>query len=385
MRTRLGVATTVAIAVAVSFARPAVGATDTTPPQIVDLQLSPQTFTEDGLHTDLLTVTAQIHDDGSGVQIVNSTFTDPCIASPGVTISRVSGASAGGPRPPDVFNLIPVLTLTSGTINDGTWQATLPIPSTYDGTWEITNVCVVDNADNETNVDPRQQGITRTFTVNGTDQPLLSALRFFPNPVARGQAVTVSGLLTDAETGQGIADTKIGVGQDEGCGPDVTIGSGVTTSPTGQWSDAFGVPDATGNGFICATLTAPEGLDLDGSTTPTDGVIAGQVLGHLRVRTQFLSARSASSSVRHGTNVSVTGAVWPEALFARVILQRLVSGTWRDVNQAPLRDSGRYTLVATPPRIGINTYRVHTPSSGCRDGVCRFVGSTSPTFVIRGT
>jgi hypothetical protein len=98
-----------------------------------------------------------------------------------------------------------------------------------------------------------------------------------------------------------------------------------------------------------------------------------------------LSAAPAKSSVRHGTNVDVGGRAvavgvpyWPLRPRTRVGLQRLVGRHWRTVSEGTIRQNGRFTLVATPPR-GRNLYRAAFPKQQT------FVSATSRTFVIRGT
>jgi hypothetical protein len=364
-------------------ATPAHASTDTSPPQVLDIQLSPTTFAVSGLATKLLTVQVHLTDSGSGILYGQSVSCD----SPDIVIQRVSGHSTGGPLSPEESTIM-VLRLVSGTDNDGIWQGTLPVPSTYDGTWQVVNACVADNAGNETNEDPRQHGITRSFTVTGSRQPMVSAPAFAPDPLRRGDtSLTVSGSVTDSATGAGLPNVKLGIGNDNTCGGDLYFGHTVTTSAGGRWSYVIQNPEPTGFNNECPTLTGPNGSDINfyPEPGPDEAALVGFTNGYPRVQTVFLSAHPASTSVHHGTNDDVTGSVWPGGAGGRAILQRLVSGSWHNVNQALVRSSGRFTVVATPPAVGTNTYRVVRPSDQCVAGRCRFVGSVSQTFTITGT
>jgi hypothetical protein len=99
-----------------------------------------------------------------------------------------------------------------------------------------------------------------------------------------------------------------------------------------------------------------------------------------------LSAGPAKGSVPKGTYVTVDGRAgavavqrWPSDPRVRVYLQRLVGRHWRTVGESTIRPNGRFTLVATPPRVGTNVYRVTVPPQ--QD----FGSARSGTFTIRGT
>jgi hypothetical protein len=86
--------------------------------------------------------------------------------------------------------------------------------------------------------------------------------------------------------------------------------------------------------------------------------------------------------------VAVTGHVLPAPEYdprysyhRRIYLQRLVSGTWRTVTAARVRDSGRYTLTTTAPSHGTHLYRVYKP--GSRVYFWRYIGGFSRTIIVR--
>jgi hypothetical protein len=64
----------------------------------------------------------------------------------------------------------------------------------------------------------------------------------------------------------------------------------------------------------------------------------------------------------------------------QIYLQRLVSGTWRTVNVATVRYSGRYTLIATPPTRGNHRYRTY--KVGYTDGRHHYIGAVSRTVLV---
>jgi hypothetical protein len=99
-------------------------------------------------------------------------------------------------------------------------------------------------------------------------------------------------------------------------------------------------------------------------------------VAHFRIK-YAISAAPAARSVPARTDVDVTGHLYPPAAQKTLHLQRLYGRTWRTVNDGADRSSGRFTLVATPPK-GLSYYRVYAP------GDAGSVGNTSATFTITG-
>jgi hypothetical protein len=91
----------------------------------------------------------------------------------------------------------------------------------------------------------------------------------------------------------------------------------------------------------------------------------------------LVRATPTANVVTVGTPVEVTGNVTPAVEGKTVNLQRLYGTTWRTVSTAVTRASSRYTVVVTPPGVGIYPYRVQVD-----DGENR-VGNASPTFAVR--
>jgi hypothetical protein len=136
----------------------------------------------------------------------------------------------------------------------------------------------------------------------------------------------------------------------------------------------------------CAMINLPGGQTINKYPYPTSNdQVAAIVGGDVRVVFDVMSAQPAATHVRHGTNVAVDGAVWPARVYGRVLLQRLVSSSWHTVNSGGVRESGRYTVIATPPTAGNHQYRVVRPSDYCTNGVCRYIGAVSATFTITAT
>jgi hypothetical protein len=96
------------------------------------------------------------------------------------------------------------------------------------------------------------------------------------------------------------------------------------------------------------------------------------------------SASPSRRSAPRRSAVAVTGRVLaltvPVTRFGGppVALQRRVGHHWRTVGTGNVRDNGRFTLTANPPR-GRNLYRVQLR------GNLSYASSTSRTFTVTGT
>jgi hypothetical protein len=95
--------------------------------------------------------------------------------------------------------------------------------------------------------------------------------------------------------------------------------------------------------------------------------------------TYSVTAAPAATSAPAGTNVEVNGKIDPPSQRKTVHLQRLYSTGWRTVNSGETRPSARFTILATPPGVGLWSYRIYVP------GEPGITGNVSKTFTIRGT
>jgi hypothetical protein len=134
---------------------------DSAPPTLVDIEFTPDAVAVAGLA--LVPVTVNVHlTDESGVQAVHSS-TDGSF--PFILVNRVSGGSR--------LTEVATLSLTSGTIQDGVWSASVQVPSTWNGQWQVTTVVAVDTVSNKLEIDPRTTPIEAALAVTGTHQPAL--------------------------------------------------------------------------------------------------------------------------------------------------------------------------------------------------------------------
>jgi hypothetical protein len=251
-----------------------------------------------------------------------------------------------------------------------TYRASVPVASTTHGTWRFWYV----RLDSDPyDLDLRTVGLPApTLGVTGSHRPRLRfALTPHPLPYP-GRTVTMTVRATFDDTGAPV------VGQFT----DVTYG-GVTPCPgCSGTTDAKGrmvrpVPVTDHRQVVARMpLKAPGFL----GWSPVYSVMTRDV-----VVQPALTASPARSSVPHGTNVDVNGQAfvvgvkdWSFKPRADLVLQRLVGRHWRTVSWSGVRPTGRFTVVATPPK-GRNLYRVLMGSQH------DFGPGTSRAFLIRGS
>ncbi len=107
------------------------------------------------------------------------------------------------------------LSLTAGTPQDGTWSATIHVPSTWNGTWEVNRLVATDAAWNRLDVDPSASADTR-LKVTGTHRPAVT-MRLTPDPLVGDGPLTVAGRFYYEDTGEGIGNQPIFFGTDNLC------------------------------------------------------------------------------------------------------------------------------------------------------------------------
>jgi len=344
-------------------------AADPPPPTLVDVQLSRTAVTVSGLRTVEVTVSVHLVDPAGVAETSNPEIPAPW---PLVGLTRTSGRSTSG-APQSVYR---DLDLTSGTAQDGTWTAKLLVPSTYEGTWQVSYLAAQDGDGGSLFVDPRTAGITRTLTVTATHQPSLS-FGFAPAVVVgAATSVAVKGRAVDADTGAPIAGLllTLGNGRQENCGAYGYGGSAWTvTDARGYYAFGGRRPD---EGYFCVISPLPQRRRTLDQYRDTTLLFRS---GSPTVQ-PVLSAAPDRSTGTAGATVAIRGNAGPLASMTgrQILLQRLVGRTWRQVGSSYVRASGRYTLYATPPTRGVHLYRaVTTAIATLRAGVSPTVRITA--------
>ncbi len=339
---------------------------DPPPPTLVDVRLSRSAVTVSGLRGVEVTVSVHLRDPAGVVETSNPEIPAPW---PLVALQRTSGRStSGAPRA-----LYRGLDLTSGTAQDGIWTAKVLVPSTAEGTWQVSWVVAQDGEGGTLAVDPRTAGITRTLTVTATHQPSLS-FGFAPAVVVGNGAVAVKGRAVDADTGAPIAGLllTLGTGRRENCGAYGYGGTAwATTDRRGYYTFAARRVDELAFCVISPLPQRRRTLDPYRDTTLLFRS------GSPTIR-PVLSAAPDRSTVPAGETVAIRGHAAPLAQLAgaQILLQRLVGRTRRQVGSSYVRASGRWTLYATPPARGAHLYRAVTAAAGT------LLAGVSPTVRI---
>jgi hypothetical protein len=263
---------------------------------------------------------------------------------------------------------------TGGSGAAGTFTATVRVPSSADGSWRVADV-VWEGGPGGLGADPRSSGVAdATLVVTGTHRP---RIRFSvspqPLPYPRTRA-TVRAVASFGDTGARIRGLDVGFGLDNSCGERVGPDTTARTDRHGVVTREISVP---GLYSACAWAPFPGSSRFD--SFPGWAVAGGPV----RLGT-VTSATPSRTSARRGSPVPVTGKavaiVLPTTSFggSPVSLQRRVAGHWRTVGTGDVRENGRFSLTAYPPR-GRSLYRVRL-----QDGFW-FASSASRTFTITGT
>lgn len=328
-------------------AAPAVAA-DTSPPQLVDIQLGSSSFTVNGFGYTAVQLRLHLTDDTGVVRA------DPNagLGLPGTPYVELTKTTAGRGQVTSLS--ADVFTLTSGTAQDGWWTTTLRMTAGYDGAWTVTEVSATDGSGNVLDVDPRTQGINATMQVKGENIPHLS-MRQTPDPATgdRG-SIAFAGHVTDLDTGRPLR-ASVHMGFDAGCTTFPYGGaSSVTSAADGSWRLSFSswLPNA-GCASIYNLSHVPDPAHPGATMTVQIFYVNFRVAPAYRWP---VGASLAATSIRLGESTTVNGGTG--AVGETVRLQRLVSNSWRTVGEAKVRRSGRFTLIAEPPSRGNWRYRV---------------------------
>ena len=346
----------VPLALLASLATPAFAATSppgvaapSTSPQLLDVQLSETAVTVSGLEWHDVSVRLHLTS-AKGIIQTNDTqgFSYPSVRFERTTAGR--GQVAYAPNTPS-------FTLASGNAEDGWWEGVVHVTAGYDGAFTVTSVFAYQSDYVELAVDPRTLGIDADVQVTGVNIPHLT-IQQSPNPVQNGSTLTLSGTLTGADTGLPLSGVGVAIMQDTPCSEMALGGGGLPTAADGGWRGTF--PKWDTGLLSCAFVTAVHARSL------TDDGIA-EYVGMFNLDVNFrewVGARLASSRVRVGRTVAVTGT--SSAIGGPLSLQRQAGGTWHTVGKTSVRSSGTFTLLAQPPARGTYRYRVlHAPT---RDG-----------------
>lgn len=315
----------------------------------------------------------------SGMQMVRQTGTvhivDPYPPRSGDYAWYFTLVSSGGNG--SVRTYFTGATLTSGTVDDGTWTMTFYLSSTADGTWHVTEA-------EPRSPTPDQYPVadTTSFTVTGHHQPRMS-WAVVPNPVpASDPRWLVKGRVYDADTGAGLAGLTVGQGehdteclyQVQGEGAGAYFGLRAVTNANGYYSlpRRYGVGGLQCIGIVGKPERNPDGLNV---------FVWFRDFGVRYLPS--VSATPRATVVPAGSIDAVDGHVLAGTRRCTVALQRLYGSTaWRTVSTARLRDSLRFTVLAQPPAAGRFVYRAYYPP--CFPSSYQ-LAATSPRFTITGT
>ncbi|MGW4942275.1 hypothetical protein ACWEOZ_11885 [Actinoplanes sp. NPDC004185] len=332
-------------------------AADTAPPRLESISLDRTSVTVSGVQTQLVGVRVRLTDE-TGVQPVEY-LPGQELASPWLRLNVSQ-------------NSLVLLRLTEGTDKDGIWTGTLPVTSAWSGAVQPIGIYAVDQTyANVLNTDPRMLVDTPSLHVQSSHRPGLD-MTFSPEPAPAGKPVTQRIRAWDTTTGQPWAGLSLRLSFDNGCAEPGSVTT-VRTRADGTYQRTLSA--AQWQWVQCAWVPG-----VDQPTMPYPMTVIASDGGHVRTQRYAVSAAPAAKSAPVGENVNVNGRATPLHRGKVMQLQRLYADkTWRKVSTAKVRDSGRFTLVATPQGKTTYSYRVYAPGDDYA------VGGVSRTFTIRGT
>ncbi|NHC47436.1 hypothetical protein [Motilibacter aurantiacus] len=303
-----------------------------------------------------LTVTARLVapsgvPQGTQLQGFDNSDFEPLTVCPCVRL-ETRDTTGQGPR-----QLQAPLTLTSGTVTDGTWTATVPVTASAAGSWRVRLLGFPgepDRVELPAATAPRVQ-------VEGSDPLLIEVRPLTKLPVRLDTTVTYEVRATGRTSRRAIAGVRLLASTQIDC----LGGTPLATRTRADGTALLRVPPSRAGSHVVVVrpLSAQplsEGTGAWGERT---------CLG-LAPYAGGVSATPARTAARAGTNVAVTGRVTYACAGARPVLQRLSGRRWVTVNDATVRlfppragiAGCAYTTVATP-RQGTSTYRVAQPPS----------------------
>jgi len=347
---------------------------DTQGPQVLDIQITPLAASLTGMTSQVVTIKVHLTDQ-TGVcsdcalpyGINDRSGTPFVILTPHLSQLPEPETDLTGMR------------LVSGTVQDGWWATTRPVTGAWAGTFEVIRVVAVDTANpqNMTDLDPRGTPLARQLQVTAVDPPHLSA-GYSPPVLPPGQFnYAIKGRAYLSTSGQPVVDQPVWYCAENGCGFDFFApATPAVRTNTGGYYPAF-----TGLYLVDHQVFLGPGGPIETSPIYAMGAPSPWFGPPLTVH---LDAALATTPVPLGTAVAVTGhsTVLPATdpfgspPYPSVWLQRLVSGVWVTQSSAPVRASGRFTLIAVPPTRGNHRYRVVRP------GTFFWLQAVTPTMLL---
>ena len=211
--------------------RPALVSADKSPPQVRDVKFSRASVAVRGLAVVPVRVSMRVTDP-SGVRD-NPHDMNP---SPQLVL---------GPVPGHQSKLRPVLTRTSGTATDGTWSATVNVPSTWNGTVRIISVGATDKAGNELST-ALSGARSPKLRIRGTHQPALT-LQY---STLAGGGFRIHGRASYTDTGRPLSRQKLATALDSGCDFDGGAKNNIVTDARGNYEKQFRAGGAGNAGCV---------------------------------------------------------------------------------------------------------------------------------------
>lgn len=217
-------------------ARAAVTSTDSSPPQVRDIRFSRASVAVAGLAVVPVTVSVRLTD-ASGVEEIPYDMNP----SPRLTLSPVPGFQS---------RLQPVLSRTSGTARDGTWSATVHVPSTWNGTVRVVSVGAADRVGNVLSRELTAAQAPK-LRVRGTHRPALT----FHYALLAGGGFRIHGRAYFTDTGRPIGRKALATAYDSGCDFDGAAVNNIVTDARGFYEKRWTDGDEAAAG--CVALISP--------------------------------------------------------------------------------------------------------------------------------
>ena len=206
---------------------PAVVSADTSPPRISQVRFSRASVAVRGLALVPVRVSMRVTD-ASGVA-----------QRPHLTLSPVAGFQS---------RLRPVLSRTAGTAADGTWSATVNMPSTWNGTVRIVSAGAVDPVGNEVSR-PLTGAASPKLRVRGTHRPALS----FTYSLLAGGGFRIHGKAFYTDTGRPIRHRALATAYDSNCDLEGGAVNDIVTDARGRYSKRWPAGGEAAAGCVALT------------------------------------------------------------------------------------------------------------------------------------